>query len=607
MNHTAVSASRCDSCHNGSYTSQGTKGAQGTASYPNHVARNGRDCNVCHTAATTTTFTSWAGGVYPHQPADTVCSGCHNGTTAPGKTAAHIPTTVECSNCHVNTASTFKTYTMNHAAVSASPCDSCHNGSYTSQGTKGAQGKTAAHIPTTAQCNNCHTSTAASFKTYTMNHTAVSASRCDSCHNGSYTSQGTKGAWAPPAGDHPDRAGRDCGCCHTSTTTFDRRQQPSPSCTTTAKAPTVTVVSTVKAVVVRSAGAVTAVVRDATNAIMGSKPVAAPTAPAAPATTVVARPESGPAAPSAGLPKQLAATATRPTTTETPAPVAGATPTANTLIGTPGSAAGNAATGPYPSIRSSGLNTGLSGIGGSRFSHPAASSGCARCHDGRSGLGKPPKHVMTNAPCETCHKSTNTFAGARINHRSMTAPCASCHNGVAATGKPPKHVTTSAPCETCHKSMTTFAGARTDHRNMTAPCASCHNGTTARGKGARHFTTALPCDACHRTATWTSVIYRHNSGLYPNHGKSIACISCHTTNAQTVPWKFAAYKPDCAGCHAGNFKPALHIKSLKPVPMLYTVAELRDCTGACHTYADRTFTTVLTRRLKAHRVNGGGW
>ncbi len=69
------------SCHNGSYTSQGTKGAQGTASYPGHVATAGRDCVTCHAAAATT-FTSWAGGTYAHQPSDTNCSTCHNGTTA---------------------------------------------------------------------------------------------------------------------------------------------------------------------------------------------------------------------------------------------------------------------------------------------------------------------------------------------------------------------------------------------------------------------------------------------------------------------------------------------------------------------------------------------
>ncbi len=81
MKHSAVSGSRCDSCHNGSYTGEGTKGAQGTASYPNHVATGRTRLLICHASAATT-FTSWAGGGYVHPPTDTNCSTCHNGTTA---------------------------------------------------------------------------------------------------------------------------------------------------------------------------------------------------------------------------------------------------------------------------------------------------------------------------------------------------------------------------------------------------------------------------------------------------------------------------------------------------------------------------------------------
>src|SRR5215831_3688004 len=141
MNHASVSASRCDSCHNGSFTGEGTKGAQGTASFANHVATSGRDCITCHAGAANG-FTSWAGGAFTHAATDTNCSSCHNGSTATGmKTPPHVPVVgVQCSNCHTNTAPSFTTYTMNHASVSASRCDSCHNGSYAGEGTKGAMG-----------------------------------------------------------------------------------------------------------------------------------------------------------------------------------------------------------------------------------------------------------------------------------------------------------------------------------------------------------------------------------------------------------------------------------------------------------------------------------
>ena len=50
------------------------------------------------------------------------------------------------------------------------------------------------HLPTgTLQCTNCHTNTAASFTTYTMNHASVSTMRCDACHRGAYTCAGHQG------------------------------------------------------------------------------------------------------------------------------------------------------------------------------------------------------------------------------------------------------------------------------------------------------------------------------------------------------------------------------------------------------------------------------
>ncbi|PMZ18045.1 cytochrome c3 family protein, partial [Pseudomonas sp. FW306-02-F08-AA] len=83
------------------------------------VATAGRDCVTCHAAAAAS-FSSWAGATYNHQAADTNCSICHNGSNALGLTTPpHIPSaTVQCSNCHTSTATSFVTYTMNHSAVS---------------------------------------------------------------------------------------------------------------------------------------------------------------------------------------------------------------------------------------------------------------------------------------------------------------------------------------------------------------------------------------------------------------------------------------------------------------------------------------------------------
>jgi hypothetical protein len=146
-----------------------------------------------------------------------------------------------------------------------------------------------------------------------------------------------------------------------------------------------------------------------------------------------------------------------------------------------------------------------------------------------------------------------------------------------------------------------------NHANVTAPCASCHTGSTASGKPPRHFVTTLPCETCHRTAAWTPVTYRHSSPLYQEHGPTIACSGCHITNAQAVPFKFPAFRPDCGACHAASFRPMAHVKTQRPVTIFYMAAELKDCAGACHIYSDKLMTTIVTRRSGEHRANRGGW
>jgi hypothetical protein len=154
----------------------------------------------------------------------------------------------------------------------------------------------------------------------------------------------------------------------------------------------------------------------------------------------------------------------------------------------------------------------------------------------------------------------------------------------------------------------TFAGARVDHRSLTGTCISCHNGSTAEGRPARHIVTALPCDTCHQTMFWSPVKnYRHMSPAFVNHGPGVDCQGCHAGNSQAVAWKFPAYRMTCAGCHADKFRPTSHVKSQRPVKMYYTVSELRDCTASCHTYADSTQRTVVSRSFSRHRAFGGGW
>jgi hypothetical protein len=86
----------------------------------------------------------------------------------------------------------------------------------------------------------------------------------------------------------------------------------------------------------------------------------------------------------------------------------------------------------------------------------------------------------------------------------------------------------------------------------------------------------------------------------------VTCTSCHTANSETVTWPNAAYKPDCAGCHANDFESGPHKKQENP-DAFYTVSELRDCSGACHIYTDSTHTQIKEARPSNHRSSDNDW
>ncbi|HEX9184736.1 MAG TPA: hypothetical protein VF876_15875, partial [Burkholderiales bacterium] len=203
---------------------------------------------------------------------------------------------------------------------------------------------------------------------------------------------------------------------------------------------------------------------------------------------------------------------------------------------------------------------------------------------------------------------TTAWLPATFSHASVTpGTCATCHNGTSARGKSANHVATTASCDTCHRT-TAWLPATFSHASVTpGTCATCHNGTSARGKSAGHFVTTRACDACHTTSAWSPAKpYAHLSPYYKPHNTGVTCVNCHSTNSEMATWTFAAYKPDCAGCHASRFKPDAHKKVDSPT-LLYTVAELKDCSGSCHTYTNSTFTTILKSRSGRHRSTDGGF
>ena len=123
MSHAAVSGSRCDSCHNGCLHRRRHEGRRrhGVLRRP----RRDEWPRLHHLPCQRAAGLHQLGGRHLRAPggATPTARACHNGTTATGMTTPpHIPyRRVQCSNCHTNTATSFTTYTMNHSAVSGEP------------------------------------------------------------------------------------------------------------------------------------------------------------------------------------------------------------------------------------------------------------------------------------------------------------------------------------------------------------------------------------------------------------------------------------------------------------------------------------------------------
>ena len=185
------------------------------------------------------------------------------------------------------------------------------------------------------------------------------------------------------------------------------------------------------------------------------------------------------------------------------------------------------------------------------------------------------------------------------------APTSDPKRGVRATGKSQNHIPTTAECDGCH-TTTAWIPARFSHVGVTGGCSGCHDNNRATGKPTGHMTTARECNVCHSTSAWTPLTFRHTSSEYPgDHAGNLACTACHTTNTDAATWRNSTYRPACAGCHANDYESGPHTKYGNT---RYTVSELRNCSGACHTYTDSTLTTISRRRNgPQHRVTDGGF
>lgn len=507
MNH-AGQAGKCSTCHGGAFLLQNAQSKP-----PTHISTTAQ-CDSCHTSTS-----SWAMASFDHvaasPPVAGRCSSCHNGVSAMGKSATHIPTSAQCDLCHAHF-NAFRPAQMNHAGL-VGQCSGCHNGSYLFAN---ALARPVTHIPTSGQCDLCHVSGFVSFSPATMNHAGLSG-LCSACHGGAYLAQNAQTKHAT----HVVTTAQ-CDTCHGSTTSW--------------------------ASAVIDHAAVTPAVAGRCSSCHGS------TALGKPSTHV-------------------------PTTAQCDVCHVGFgyfAPATTNHGGTVGPvAAGNCVVchgGTYVAVGAQAKPTTHVPTAAScddchstvawvpsTYSHPA-SGVCANCHNGATAQGKPVSHIPTTAACDVCHLNSTAFAPAGMSHVGTSGPvaagnCVTCHSGsylaVNAQVKPPTHVVTSAQCDDCHASTTTWATVSFSHGAGSTNCSGCH-GVTALGKPGTHVPTSAQCSVCHVNFTaFQPATMNHASTSGPVAAGN--CSSCHNggytaVNARAKPGNHLPTTSSCDVCHQGT-------------------------------------------------------
>ena len=570
MNHLAttgpVAAGNCATCHSGAYTF-----ANAQTKTVTHIVTSA-SCDTCHNSTVT-----WAGGTYAHgATAAGTCSSCHNGSSALGKPATHIPTTAQCDTCHTNYTA-FKPARMNHTAL-AGQCSTCHSGSYTAVN---ALAKPAIHIPTGAACDTCHSNGFFSFMPGTMNHAGtnspLAAGNCATCHSGTYlaynaqvkpathtvttaqcdTCHKSTTTWATATFDHatasPPATGR-CSTCHNGTNALGK---PTTHIPTAAQCDTCHNSFITFAPATMSHAATTGPVASGNCAACHSGTYATVNAQAKTASHIVTTQSCDTCHGTiAWKPASFAHSGVAGGTCATCHNGANAMGKPATHL--PTSASCDVCHGNYTAFAPTRMNH-------SATTGPLAANSCSTCHSGThlaiNAQVKPATHLPTSAQCDTCHKTTTTWATASFAHDATSAGnCATCHNGVAALGKPTTHIPSSAQCSTCHTNYIAFRPAAMSHAGTTGPaatgsCSNCHNGgytaVNALAKPAIHIPTTAQCDTCHKGGyvTWSPATMDHSG--------QTACSTCHSgayvaQNAQTKPATHIATTVQCSTCHSST-------------------------------------------------------
>ena len=671
--HPANAAGTCSNCHSGQYLTENAQMKPTT-----HLVTTAQ-CDTCHS-----NFNSWATGAAPnHTTYVANCRNCHIPGATPGPQGltpptTHIPAgTVQCDQCHNKYPALFKPAKMDHTQVASTACSTCHSGTYYAQN---ALPQGATHIPTGAQCNVCHTSAGVSWTLRVMQHSAVTATACSTCHSGAYL---TENALAKGANHIPIGA-TTCDKCHTppasgntpgfSPATMDHSQVVAATACATCHGgaylsenaqtkPASGHVATTLACNSSGCHTSTSYTSWVTTSYAHNQPsdstncgVTCHVSAATSTTTGI--PKSVPHVPvPAGIttcgtchgqgvmPPSYATFSQRPYMNHTGV----VTGQCNTCHN-PTYAYTNAnpqGTTHIPETRQCDTcHTSTTDWTTRSFVHPANAAGtCSNCHSGQylteNAQTKPPTHLATTAQCDGCHSGFTSWAtSAAPTHTLYLHNCTSCHVPGASPGpqgltKPSTHipVALSVQCDYCHnKYPGLFKPAKMDHTQVvgTTACATCHNGAyaavNALPQGATHIPTgSTACNVCHGNTgyvSWTLRLMQHSavaatscntchSGAYltenalarsVNHIPvgTVTCDKCHTPPASGNTPGFSPAKMDhtqvvaatpCATCHGGAYLSA----NAQTKPATGHVPTALACNNSgCHTsttYASWAMTT----------------
>jgi len=420
--HSTFAPGSCSSCHDG-LTASGK--------HPTHI-NSSILCDACHQPFPATWAPVVAAAV-DHNEVVGSCVSCHDDVIAPGKGNNHLNTSDTCDACHLPGPGSWVPVApsaVDHNHV-IGLCSSCHNNI-------DAIGKDATHIPTTAECDSCHTTVAWIPATGgaggTPDHSTIAPGTCITCHDG-VTASG-KGAV------HINSSTL-CDACH----------QPFPA---------------------------------------NWAPVAATAVDHSQVIGTCASCHDNVTAP--GTPGTHLATNDVCDACHQPAPtpwaqVAASDVDHNAVIGTCVSCHnGVTASGKSPQhIPTSDVCDACHQPGPSQWTPvPAASvdhgqvnGNCVNCHDGVIASGKSPSHITTTDVCDACHQSGPSqwtqVAAAAVDHNEVLGRCDSCHN------LPGGHcaINPGEDCELCHlPGPTAWGNNIADCGTTTPPPGGGGGGTT---------------------------------------------------------------------------------------------------------------------------------